>query len=104
MRNTEKFEGRLLEISLHIYWFLSIYVFISVFNFVILYLLFAYHVAFVSTANFELRKPYFAVTCVDTTCFFEVLQAGLYINVHCLIVNLTCLVWNQNYEINVVFN
>lgn len=104
MRNTEKFKGGLLEISLHPYWFLSVHVFITVFNFVILYLLFAHHVAFVSTADFELWKPHFYVSWHVTTRFLEVLQTGFYIIVHCLILDLTRLVWNQNYEIDVVFN
>jgi len=104
MWNTEKFEGRLLEICLHIYWFLSIYVFISIFNLVVLDVLFAHHVALVSTTDLELWEPDFDVTCVQTTCLFEVFQTGFYIIVHSLICNLTWLVWNQNYEINVVFN
>jgi hypothetical protein len=103
-RNAEKFEGRLLEVSLNVYWFLSVDIFISIFNFEILYLLFAHHVTLVSAANFELWKPHFAVSCAVATRFLETLQAGFYIIVHRLILNLTCLVWNQNYEINVVFN
>lgn len=104
VRNAEKFEGRLLEISLYVYWFLSTYIFISVFNLEVLYLLFAQHVAFVSAADFELWKPYFAVSCAVAARFLETLQTGFYIIVHCLILNLTWLVWNQNYEIDIVFN
>jgi hypothetical protein len=89
---------------LHIYWFLSIYVFISIFNLVVLDVFFAHHVAFVSTADFELWQPDFYIACVVTTRFLEVLQTDFNIIVHGLICNLTWLVRNQNYEINVVFN
>jgi len=104
MWNAEELKGGLLEICLHVYWFLSVYVFVTVFNFVILNVLFAHHVAFVSATNFELRKPYFYFSCVMTTRFMEVLQTEFYIIVHCLSCNFIFLVWNQNYEINVVFN
>lgn len=38
------------------------------------------------------------------TGLLESLQTCFYIIMHCLMLNLTRLVWNQNYEIDVVFN